>query len=143
MQEDKDARIESKDEVTSYIQSLRYALSSGAQVLYVPERKVDQDRDIRHTNRYTLNNLFPDRNPVIVLKQELAKLEVRDYICTIQDSRYPNASELRVFGKRYESDNVYIKIRVDLVDKFGGKSILVLSFHYAEYELNDNDFPYK
>ena len=39
--------------------------------------------------------------------------------------------------------NVYIKIRVDLIGVYGGMNVLVLSFHYAEYPFNEDDYPYR
>ena len=138
-----DGRIESEQEVEAYIQKLRYALSKGASITIVRNRNVDRGRDIRHTNRFTIADLFPDDNPVTALKRELGTLTVEDYIRTVNDDRYPDWSELREFGKRYGNSDVYIKMRVELIGQYGGTDILVLSFHYAEFEFDDNTFPYK
>lgn len=136
-------RTESEQEVKAYIQKLRYALSNGAGVYFVPDRGKDKTRDIRYHNRFTINTLFPDESPPEALKRELGKLEVSNYIRTLKDDKHPELDELREFGKRYDDEDVYIKIRVELVSASGNKSILVLSFHYAEYKFTEDDFPYK
>ena len=143
MIKDKNERIESREEVASYIQKLKFALKNGASVYYVPDRNVDRSRDDKYTNRYTINDLFPSENPVVALKRELASLEVGNYISTVKDTRYPEASELRQFGKQYNSKDVYIKIRVELISADGNMTVLVLSFHYAQYPFGDDSFPYK
>ena len=140
---DHNARVESLDEVIAYIQKLKYAIDSGAAIAFVPDRNVDRERDIRYTNRFTVNDLFPDENPAEALKRELALLKVSEYLCTVKDTRYKNSSEFRVFGKQFDSKDVYIKIRVDLIGVYGGINVLVLSFHYAEYPFNEDDYPYR
>lgn len=81
-----------------------------------------------------------------VLKRELGRLAVQDYIETVKDKRYPNRSEMRVFGKKYIYKDVYIKIRVELInviDAGGDNYIFVMSFHFAEEEFVEGDFPYR
>ena len=60
-------RIESELEVNSYLQNLRYALSHNATITFQTERLVDQNRDLRYTNQFTVADLFPDENPVNAL----------------------------------------------------------------------------
>ena len=113
-------RIESELEVRSYLLDLRYALEHGAKVTFQAERQVDQGRDIRYTNRFTIADLFPDENPVNALKRELQKLTVEEYMQTVKDLRFPNRSEMREFGKVYDGKgDVYIKIRVELLSEYG------------------------
>ena len=53
---------------------------------------------------------------------------------------------MRVFGKKYSDQDVYIKIRVELLNNigiYGDNYIFVLSFHFAEHNFLENDFPYK
>ena len=53
---------------------------------------------------------------------------------------------MRVFGKEYLGDDVYIKIRVELVSiahANGNSFIMVMSFHYSEWDFEESDFPYK
>ena len=64
-------RIETEEEVQSYIEKLRYALSHGAEISFQQDRRVDQERDERYTNRFTVSDLFPDENPADVLREEL------------------------------------------------------------------------
>ncbi|HOV26027.1 MAG TPA: hypothetical protein PK566_06675 [Pseudobacteroides sp.] len=140
-------RIESKEEIQTYLDRLKYAIRSGSvRINFQIDRKADYGRDKKYTNRYTMNHLFPDEDPVEVLKRELSRLIVEDYIETVKDIRFPKRSEMRVFGKQYSEEYVYIKIRVELVslEQASGRSfIFVMSFHYSERELKDRNFPYK
>lgn len=138
-------RIESKTEVISYISKLRYAIKSGAKIIFQIERNVDNNRDEKYTNAYTVAKLFPDEDPTQALKRELLTLSVKEYIHTVKDTRFPNRSEMRVFGKTYETDeDVYIKIRVELMnpDNANNHTTFVMSFHFAEKPFKNEDFPY-
>ena len=90
--------------------------------------------------------LFSEEDEVAALKRELTYLTVEEYIETVQDLRFPNKTEMRVFGKRYFGEDVYIKIRVELVSLAhanGNNFILVMSFHFSERDFDESDFPYK
>ncbi len=138
------ARIESEIEVKAYIQNLQYALNNGATIRFQQTRFVDMKRDIRYTNRYTMEKLFPKENVEDVLRRELMKLTVEDYMQTVRDIRFPEKSEMRTFGKVYNgADDVYIKIRVELMDAIGSTTTYVMSFHFAEKPLTPDLFPYK
>jgi hypothetical protein len=52
---------------------------------------------------------------------------------------------MREFGKVYNgSDEIYIKIRVELMDArgFGDHTTFVMSFHFAEKPFSQETFPY-
>jgi hypothetical protein len=90
--------------------------------------------------------LFPDEDEVEALKRELSLLTVEEYIETVKDIRFPKRSEMRVFRKQYFGDDVYIKIRVELISithASGDSYIFVMSFHYSEWDFKESDFPYK
>ncbi|WP_242840142.1 hypothetical protein [Oribacterium sp. FC2011] len=76
MTEDTKTRIESELDVKAYIQNLKFALNNGAQINFQAHRRVDEDREEKYTNQYTVNTLFPDENPVDALKRELLTLTV-------------------------------------------------------------------
>lgn len=138
------ARIEKEFEVRSYLQNLRYALEHNAKVTFQIERQVDQNRDQRYTNQYTVADLFPDENPVSALKRELLTLTVEEYMQTVKDLRFPKRSEMREFGKVYDGKgDVYIKIRVELLSAYGDHTTFVMSFHYAEIPFTPDMFPYR
>ena len=138
------SRIESEIEVKAYIQNLKYALNNGAKIDFQVRRLVDEQRDEKYTNQYTVNKLFPDENPVDALKRELLTLSVEEYMKTVKDHRFPNRSEMREFGKVYNgSDDVYIKIRVELLGMYGNTTTFVMSFHFAEKAFTPEMFPYK
>ena len=141
---DLSARIESELEVQSYLQNLRYALENNATVKFQMIRKVDENRDERCTNRFTIADLFPNENPTNVLRRELQTLTVEEYMQTLKDSRFPNRSEMRQFGKIYTGKgDVYIKIRVELLTESGSHTTFVMSFHYAEKPFTPDMFPYR
>jgi len=138
------ARIESELEVKAYIQNLKYTLNHGAKIEFQAKRVVDDKRNEKYTNKYTVNTLFPDENPVDALKRELQLLNVEDYMQTVKDIRFPKRSEMREFGKVYNGkDDVYIKIRVELLGMYGQTTTFVMSFHFAEKAFTPEMFPYK
>ncbi|MBQ9155257.1 MAG: hypothetical protein IJ137_00585 [Eubacterium sp.] len=137
-------RIGSELEVNSYLQNLRYALNHNAKIIFQAERLVDQNRNKRYTNQFTVADLFPDENPVLALARELQTLTIENYMQTVRDLRFPKRSEMREFGKAYDGKgDVYIKIRVELLTEFGNHMTFVMSFHYAEFPFSGNMFPYK
>lgn len=138
------ARIESELEVKAYIQNLKFALNHGAKIEFQINRRVDKQREERYTNQYTVNALFPDENPVDALRRELMALTVENYMRTVRDFRFPNRSEMREFGRTYGGkDDVYIKIRVELLGEYGNVTTFVMSFHFAERAFKPDMFPYK
>ena len=144
MSEETKARIESELEIKSYIQNLRFALNNGAKIDFQAKRFVDEKRDEKYTNQYTVNRLFPDENPVDALKRELLTVTVEDYMQTVKDIRFPKRSEMREFGKVYNgTEDVYIKIRVELLGPYGNTTTFVMSFHFAENAFTPEMFPYK
>lgn len=144
MPENKNSRIESKSEITEYIQKLQYALNHGAQINFQAKRLVDDNRDEKYTNQYTIQTLFPNENPVEAIKRELLTLSVENYIKTVKDIRFPRRNEMREFGKVYNGqDDVYIKIRVELIGEFGRPTTFVMSFHFAERPFAPDMFPYR
>jgi len=137
-------RIETKLEVQTYLQNLKYALDHGGRITFQADRRVDNNRDIRYTNKSTVGDLFPDENPITALKRELKKLTVEEYIQTVKDTRFPNRSEMREFGKAYKGKgDVYIKIRVELLSSYCDHTVFVMSFHYAQTPFTSVIFPYK
>ena len=144
MTEETRTRIESELEVKTYLQNLRFALNHGAKIQFQAKRLVDEKRDERYTNQYTVNKLFPNEDPVAALKRELLTLSEKDYMQTVKDLRFPKRSEMREFGKVYNgSDDVYIKIRVELLGIYGNSTTFVMSFHFAERAFTTEMFPYK
>lgn len=137
-------RIESEQEIKAYIQDLKYALDNGARLEFQAQRRVDNEREERFTNRYTVGKMFPSENPVDALKRELAALTAEEYIRTVKDIRFPNRSEMREFGKVYAGEgDVYIKIRVELLGTYGETTTFVMSFHFSEKAFTPDMFPYR
>lgn len=137
------ARIESESEIAAYIQDLKYALEHGAHLTFQEQRRVDDNRNICHTNKYAVAALFPGENPAEALRRELKQLSAEDYLRTVKDIRFPKRSEMREFGKVYDGiGDVYIKIRVELLDSLGAHTVFVMSFHFAEQSFSKEMFPY-
>lgn len=138
-------RIETEVEIDAYIARLKYALANGASVIFQEKRQVDNGRDIQYSNKFTIADLFPDDDPVTVLKRELMTLSKKEYLQTVKDSNFPKRSEMREFGKLYNGNaEVYIKIRVELLDPIRGgtTTTFVMSFHYSTVPFKDRCFPY-
>lgn len=133
-------RIESETEVKTYLDRLRYALGAGATIQFQEDRGVDIDREPQYTNRYTVEELFPNEDVVSALKRELRTLTVKNYIRTVPDTRFPKRSDWREFGKTYEcTKEIYIKLRVELL---GMSVVFVMSFHHSTIPFSETIFPY-
>ena len=140
------SRIESEIEVRMFLKDLRFALQNGAKIDFQEVRRVDENRDPKFTNRYTVAALFPDEKPTDALRRELQTLTVEEYLRTVKDTRFPKKKEMREFGKVYNgTQDVYIKLRVELLNPngVGNHTTFVMSFHFAEKPLADEVFPYK
>ena len=63
---------------------------------------------------------------------------------TVKDIRFPQRSEMREFGRVYNGrDEVYIKIRVEVLNMYGNPTTFVMPFHFAEKSFSEDMFPYK
>ena len=63
---------------------------------------------------------------------------------TVKDFRFLKRSEMREFGKVYNGkDDVYIKIRVELLGMYGNITTFVMSFHFVEKAFTPEMFPYR
>ena len=137
-------RTETRQEVSSYIAKLKYALDNGASLIFQETRRVDANRDLRYSNRYAAADLFPNQNPVDGIKRVLKKLGVENYLGTVRDLRFPDRNEMREFGITIKGHgNLYIKMRVELLADQLGHTVFVMSFHYAERPFKEEDFPYR
>lgn len=140
------SRKEQKLEVATYISKLVYALNDkNTKITFQEARQVDKVRPMQYTNTYTVEQLFPNEDPIVAIKRELKTLKVEEYIETVKDIRFPKRSEMRVFGRKYEEKEVYIKVRVELIQvSVNGvdNSIFVMSFHFSTVEFKTIVFPY-
>lgn len=138
--------IETKEEVATYLSRLDYALKDQAtRINVIKDRQVDKTRDSKYSNAYALATLFENEDYTSALKRELFRLRVEDYIESVRDKRFPNKSAMRVFGKKIKTEDVYIKVRVELsstVHAYGEHYIMVMSFHFSEIYFKGEDFPY-
>lgn len=129
-----------REDVAAYLSKLRYALQDESTLIHFQEERcVDQNRQKEYTNVYTVAELFPDESPKEAMRRELANLKVQDYIETVKDIRYPNRSELWVFGKRYMGKDVYIKFRVEIIQR---NYIFILFFHFSTIPFSEVHFPF-
>ena len=123
---------------------MRYAIDNGARIIIPLDRKSEQGKDEKFTNKFCLNKLFEDKEYTKALSEELKKLTVENYIRTLKDDRFSEQSEFREFGKTYSSDaDVYIKTRVEVIGDDGSRFVFVMSFHFAMFPLTENKFPYR
>ena len=123
---------------------MKFAINNGAKINFQVKRLVDEQREEKYTNLYTVNALFPNENPVDALRRELLSLSVEQYMRTVKDIRFPKRSEMREFGKVYNgNEDVYIKIRVEVLGMYGDATTFVMSFHFAERPFTPEMFPYR
>lgn len=72
-----ESRIEDKLEVQTYIDRLQYAIiNNSAKIEYQVNRRVDNNRDLMYTNKYTIGRLFPNESPVKALKRVISLIEL-------------------------------------------------------------------
>ena len=144
MSTEEKVRIETELEVQAFLQNLQYSLEHGSIITFQEIRQVDKGRDIRYTNAFTVAELFPDEDPVDALRREVRLLQTEDYMRTVKDIRFPARSEMREFGKVYNgTDDVYIKLRVELLGMNGEHTVFIMSFHFAETAFSEEMFPYR
>jgi hypothetical protein len=121
-----------KQDVEAYLAKLEYALQDkNVLIEFQKDRYADKNRPKEYTNVYTMAELFPDASPNDVLHKELAS--------TVKDVRYPRRSEFWVFGKRYSGKDVYIKFRVEIIQR---TYIFIMSFHFSEIPFSEVYFPF-
>lgn len=129
-----------RQDVEAYLAKLEYALQDKNSLIeFQEDRYVDKNRPKEYTNVYTIAKLFPDSSPKEILHRELASLQVQEYIETVKDIRHPQRSEFWVFGKKYMEKDVYIKIRVEIIQR---THIFIMSFHFSEIPFSEVHFPF-
>lgn len=80
---------------------------------------------------------------VIFRKMSYTILQI-SVIHRASDTSFPDRNEMREFGKVYNGkDDVYIKIRVELLGMYGNTTTFVMSFHFAEKAFTPEMFPYR
>lgn len=83
-------RIETRFEVKTFIDQLKYAINDRyVHIEILSNCFVDLQKDKFYSNAYTLAYLFSDEERVKVMKRELSRLGLENYIETVKDLRYP------------------------------------------------------
>ena len=61
----------------------------------------------------------------------------------MKDDKFPNKDDLHIFARFYQGKGyVYIKPRICLLTSLGA-TIVLISFHYSEFKINEEDFKYR
>lgn len=123
-----------KLEVKSLLGKLKLALNSGNIIVKTRDEEGKSYMEVTSI-------LFPDKDPVDGIKEELRRLNLEDYIEVIEHNRDKN-NELWVFGKKYSKGGVYIKFCVTLFKGGCNHETYVFSFHWAKWVLTDDMFPF-
>ncbi|XFA99137.1 hypothetical protein ACAG96_00810 [Candidatus Izemoplasma sp. B36] len=136
--------IKSREEVKTFLARLIYALKDKhTRIIIKYDRNSEGNKNIEHTNRFTIYDLNPDKPPEEFIRNEFSKLTIEEYMYCLEDDLYPDRNNLFVFARLYEEKGyVYIKPRVNLITT-SRMSIIVISFHYSTIDINDICFPYK
>ena len=124
--------VATKGNVEIFLKELKQILSTPKAQLNILPR---EDKILEYSTEYCLRSLrFTTEN----VKEELKKLEIKEYVECCPDDRNYTSRDYYVFCKLYNKRQVYIKIKIQSYDN---KIVLCMSFHYAEYKINK--FPYK
>ena len=132
--------ISTKQDVEQFLSELKGLLNS-------PTFNVDEDLDILlkkkneqcsdpFTTFNTLQTLEFDRYDV---RDQLAKLDVTNYVETLVDIKGVDLPNFYVFGITIQEKEIYIKVKIR--DKNNCK-VFCISFHFAKFPLS-NKKPYK
>lgn len=136
--------VEERSVVLAFLAKLKFMLESPRTRIHLDIKKSDQYKPYEFTNRFTFADLFPNENPVDVLRRELSLLTISDYMHTAIDVINQKSPNYYVFAKKF-GKYVYIKVKIVV---FNGSipgqqdTMLVMSFHYAEFYIDDNSFQY-
>lgn len=124
--------VATKGNVEIFLKELKQILSTPKAELNIIPR---EDKILEYSTEYCLRSLgFTSEN----VKEELKKLEIKEYIECCPDARNLKSRDYYIFSKSYNKKQVYIKIKIQSCDN---KIVLCMSFHYAQYKINK--FPYK
>lgn len=100
--------------------------------------QVDRQHYIGHyTNRATMVELGYNLEDVV---EEIKSLKIEDYLETLIDKKEGTEKNFYCFIKYIQSRQVYIKIKI--AEK-NDNQIFCVSFHFAEYSVAIEEFPYK
>lgn len=123
--------IAKKGNVEIFLRELKQILNSPKSELNIIPR---EDKIIEYSTKYCLEDLaFTDKD----LKQELKKLNIKQYVECCPDERNIKSNDYYIFSKMYNQRQVYIKIKIQ---SYENKIVLCMSFHYAEHKIQK--FPY-
>ena len=121
-----------KGDIQIFLKELKEILENPKSKLNIIPRR---DKAIEFSTDYCLRDLgFTDKD----IKEELKKLKISEYVECCRDERNIKSRNYYIFCKEYNKRQVYIKIKIQSYDN---KTILCMSFHYAEYKITK--FPFK
>ena len=124
--------VATKGNVEIFLKELKQILSTPKAQLNILPR---EDKILEYSTEYCLRSLgFTAEN----VKEELKKLDVKEYVECCPDERNTKSRDYYIFSKFLNKKQVYIKIKIQSYDN---KIILCMSFHFAEFKICK--FPYK
>ncbi|KXG78867.1 MAG: hypothetical protein PWP45_611 [Tepidanaerobacteraceae bacterium] len=119
-----------EDEVKDFLRRLHSILKSGDEktTLVIVKENRPGDKTSKFMRQYNITSR--------IIYEELLKLDITNYSYTDYDDnpRY-NGETVWIFGQIFEDIEVYIKLKI----RDGRRTVVCLSFHEAEYDL---DYPY-
>ena len=129
-------------EVIAFLSQMNSILSSDGFSIdrdFVFQRIRGRDEpDDEFTNENTLLKLDYDTEDVV---KELKSLTIDDYSESIVDNVAEGRKIFYVFGKKINSHDVYIKVRIKQRRGQADSFVFCISFHFARYPMTV--FPYK
>lgn len=124
---------ESIDDVSHFIKKVRSFLASdGCQLDIQKARRGEDPLDPNSTNN-TMSDLdFSSED----IKNEVLSLTISNYIKTVKDKEREKNQYYRIFTKKINNREIYIKLKICSLNR-----IHLMSFHYANWDMEDR--PYK
>lgn len=114
----------SKNEIEDFLKDFKFKLGFREKILF----RSDRDKNFK--------TLLALELTVMLVKQELNKLEVENYSeGPVEDTLYKEMP-MWVFGRSIKGQEVYIKISMGRLDS----DPICISFHFSEFHMN---YPYK
>ena len=124
---------ESIDDISHFIKKVRSFLASeGCQLDIQRRRKGEDPLDPNSTNN-TIGRLDYNSEDI---KSEILSLTTSNYIKTVKDKEREKNQYYRVFTKKINNREIYIKLKICNLNR-----IHLMSFHYANWDMEDR--PYK
>lgn len=131
--EKEDSWKESIEEVSHFLKKIHTFLTSDSCQLDIQRRRKDED-PLDHNS--TMNTILDLNYNEEDIRDEILSLTTKNYIETVKDKGREDKKYYRIFTKKINNRETYIKLKIYDLNR-----IHLMSFHYANWDMEDR--PYK